>query len=205
MEIAVPQVADANGVPFMTGSYRGNAGRGDGDVTWYLWEDLPSPAAGGPGRHKGWRGPLHAVLAKGAPDPGGLILKVENIRAITDGTSKTMLAAESTNVFTGRRTFWAWTWGNYLLSQPTPNALSLVGDYCRCSPPNTTGCPNATGVAYGSNNKSCHSSWFSNHPSGMNATMCDGSVRFVAFDIDLLTFVALGSIAGSENETTSGI
>jgi hypothetical protein len=34
----------------------------------------------------------------------------------------------------------------------------------------------------------------------MNGVMCDGSVDFISFDMDLHTFACLGSIAGSDGE-----
>ena len=191
--LARPHSGPGTAIDFMTSSYRGNAGRGDGNVTWYLFEALP-PANGGmtaTGLHKGWRGPLHAVLREGATGAGNTYLRLERIKDIIDGTSKTLLAGESTNVFERRRTFWAYTWGNYLLSQPTEFAPTLWGDWERCS---------VLGVSFGSSNRACMSGWFSNHPGGMNAVMCDGSLRFITWDIDLHTFATLGSIAGEDGE-----
>jgi prepilin-type N-terminal cleavage/methylation domain-containing protein/prepilin-type processing-associated H-X9-DG protein len=188
---------------FMPGSYRGNAGRGNGDVTWYLYEDIPAPGTVGTGGiHDGWRGPLHAVVRKGATPHAWL--RQERMKDITDGTTKTLLVAESTNTFAPRRTFWAYTYGNGSLSQPTPYAPTLYGDWCRCSPNGAAGtgadvCPGgATGTAYGTSNRACMSGWFSGHPSGMNAGMCDGSVNFVSWDIDLDTFAVMGSIADED-------
>jgi prepilin-type N-terminal cleavage/methylation domain-containing protein len=190
MELIIPESgpANANSIVFMTGSYRGNAGRGDGTVTWYLYESVPASSASPPNRHKGWRGPLHAVVRKeGAQPPTTVyLLRTEKIKDVTDGTSKTMLLGESTNVFARRRTFWAYTHGNYVLSQPTPYAPTLYGDFTRCT----------TAGTYGQSNRACHSGWFSNHPGGMNTARCDGSIEFLSFDIDLDIFAALGSIAG---------
>jgi prepilin-type processing-associated H-X9-DG protein len=196
MELGQPESGPGTGLMFMTGSYRGNAGRGDGSVTWYLYEDIPVATATPPNRNKGWRGPMHAILAPGATPPTTYVLRLEKVKDIVDGTTKTMLIGESTNVKTARRTLGAYTWGNYLLSQPTPHALTLLGDFCRCSPAGTSGCSPATGVAYGTSNRACHSGWFSNHPGGMNTVYCDGSVRFLSFDIDMNVFAPLGSIAG---------
>jgi prepilin-type N-terminal cleavage/methylation domain-containing protein/prepilin-type processing-associated H-X9-DG protein len=198
MELSQPESGPGTSVMFMTGSYRGNAGRGDGNVTWYLYEDIPSNNALPPNPNKGWRGPMHAILAKGASVPNGYVLRLEKIKDITDGTTNTLLVGESTNLYTRRRTFWAYSWGNYLLSQTTPHAPTLWGDFCRCSPPGTAGCTSATGVAYGTSNRACHSGWFSNHPDGMNAAYCDGSVSFLSFDIDLLIFAGIGSIASQD-------
>ena len=205
MELTFPHSGPGGGtIQFMPGSYRGNAGRGNGDVTWYLYEGIPTPGLVGTGGiHDGWRGPLHAVVRKGGTQHEWL--RKEPMKAITDGTTKTLLAAESTNSFAPRRTFWAYTYGNGVLSQPTPYAGTLYGDWCRCSPPNATGtgadvCPGgATGVAYGTSNRACMSGWFSGHPSGMNGAMCDGSVDFISWDIDLDAFIVMGSIADEDH------
>jgi prepilin-type N-terminal cleavage/methylation domain-containing protein/prepilin-type processing-associated H-X9-DG protein len=203
MELAKPHSGPGSGLDFWPGSYRGNAGRGNGDVTWYLMEALPPPGGVGTGGiHEGWRGPLHRVLRK-----GDHWLKQEPLKAITDGTTKTLLAAESTNTFARRRTFWAYTFGNYVLSQPTPYAGTLYGDWCRCIPPNadTATCGNSsTGITYGTSNRACMSGWFSGHPSGMNIGMCDGSVDFMSWDIDLNAFVVMGSIADEDIVAPAG-
>jgi prepilin-type N-terminal cleavage/methylation domain-containing protein/prepilin-type processing-associated H-X9-DG protein len=201
MELASPQSGPGVGILFRPGSYRGNAGRGDGVVTWYLREGT-NPATFTGGVHEGWRGPMHAVLR--TADPTEPYLKKEALKYITDGTTKTMLAGESTNVFTPRRTFWAYTYGNSILSQPTPYAGTLYGDWCRCSPSGAAGtgaaeCPGgATGVTFGESNRACMSGWFSGHPSGMNIVMCDGSVDLMSWDIDLDVFIVKGSIADED-------
>jgi prepilin-type processing-associated H-X9-DG protein len=189
--ISAPESGPGSGVPFRPGSYRGNAGRGDARVTFYLLEDLPNPNGAinqNTGLHKGWRGPLHAIIRDGSKV--STWLRLEKIKDITDGTSKTLLAGESANVYEPRRTFWAYTWGNYLLSQPTPYAQTLWGDYTRCR----------TLPDPGQSYRACMSGWFSNHPNGMNGVMCDGRVDFISFDIDLHTFACLGSIAGNDGE-----
>jgi hypothetical protein len=131
---------------------------------------------------------MHAIVrASGAQPPANVyFLRLEKIKDITDGTSKTMLVGESTNVYAPRRTFWAYTHGNYVLSQPTPKGPTLYGDYVRCT-------NEITGTT---SNRACHSGWASNHANGMNSANCDGSVSFLSFDIDLSVFAALGSIAG---------
>ena len=129
MQLTVPSATWTN--QYWPGSYRANAGRGNGSVTWYLWEDLPPPYqtststanSGGTRVHAGWRGPMHAVRQ----DPTTrridetFALRPEKVKAITDGLSKTLLVAESTNRNTapangntewGRRSFWAFSCGN---------------------------------------------------------------------------------------------
>jgi type II secretory pathway pseudopilin PulG len=203
-ELETPH-SPANIPQFMPSSYRGNAGRGNGHVTWYLYEDVPPAGNSAGGIHEGWRGPLHAVARNKSAVPGSVyLLEKESIKSITDGTSNTLLAAESTNRFLRRRSFWAHTFGNYMLSQPTPNPATLYGDWCRCSPPGTNGCSGnngedaASGTTYGTSNRSCMSGWYGNHTSGFNGVMCDGSGRFIDYGIDMDVFVVMGSIADED-------
>jgi prepilin-type N-terminal cleavage/methylation domain-containing protein/prepilin-type processing-associated H-X9-DG protein len=178
-------------IPFMPGSYRGNAGRGNGFATWYLYERIP-PLNDGGGIHEGWRGPMH-VVAPGYNPTNMMILKQEPLKAIEDGTTNTLLAAESTNTTLVRRSFWAYTWGNFVLSQTTHQERAFWGDFARCTalPENTTEGSDYFGASF----RTCHSGWFSGHPSGMNATMCDGSVSFMSWEMDRNAFAVLGAIA----------
>ena len=113
--------------------------------------------------------------------------------------SKTLLVAESTNIFPRRCTFWAYTWGNYLLSQTMTQPRTFSGDYCACQDLGEVPTPNTpiTGRSF----RTCMSAWYSNHPGGMNAQLCDGSGKRISFEIDLNVFAALGSIAGEESLT----
>jgi prepilin-type processing-associated H-X9-DG protein len=130
-------------------------------------------------------------------------LHPESIKDITDGSSKTMLVGESTNIsldtggtdFT-RRTLWAYSWGNYNLSQALARpGLSddwlFYGDYERCS--------NTPGLGYPL--RMCPSAWYSFHPSGMNVAMCDGSGGFVNWDIEARVFAYMATVAGGEAES----
>jgi type II secretory pathway pseudopilin PulG len=191
---------------YRTGSYRGNAGRSDGFTTWYLYEDIPpangSPSSRGTGLTKHWRGPLHAVIIKGGPPVTGKYeLRPESFRTITDGSSKTLLVAESTKIdYNRRRTFWAYTFGTFILSQPVPQSRVFMGEYRRCESMGESTTPGTplTGTAA----RVCKAGWYSFHTGGMNAALCDGSGTFISFDIDLNVFAAMGSIAGGENENT---
>jgi prepilin-type N-terminal cleavage/methylation domain-containing protein len=184
---AVAASSERNPIFYRTSSYRGNAGRTDGTVTWYLGELVSTEPLE-------WRGPLHAVLKKNhqvLPDTADkrilIGLQTESVKSITDGTSNTMLLGESTNLYDKRRTFWAYSWGNYVLSQVSNQPEILQGNYERCMSSPVVGKP-----------KPCQSGWFSGHTSGMNIQLCDGSGRFLSFEIDLLTFAYLASIAGEE-------
>lgn len=226
MELYVPSGGRANNqglnIEFMTGSYRACSGRGNGFATWYLVEELPAPYGSTaqltsntqpPGRiHEGWRGPMHAVFSAMSAPVGGVPtgkvdrsrpLVPEALKNIADGTTNTLMIAESTNRNStptssgqhdtefGRRTFWAYSWGNHTTSQTTPQDRTLWGDMGRCS-----ALGNGTTEPYtGASNRACHSGWFSLHPSGFNGAMCDGSGTFINFDVDMRLFATMGSIA----------
>jgi prepilin-type N-terminal cleavage/methylation domain-containing protein len=206
-ELANPDSGPAAGnlrLQFMTGSYVANAGRGDGWVTWYLLEALPppdgSPTGGTLGRAtKHWRGPVHAECTDNSP-AGQVELRREKIANITDGTSKTLLLGEKTNLYNRRRTFWAYTWGNYLMFQPTAQPRTFSNDYPKCRLDPETGTPNLP--TSGTSFRTCMSTAYSNHPGGFNAVRCDSSADFISFDIDLNVYAAMGSIAAGENDAT---
>jgi prepilin-type N-terminal cleavage/methylation domain-containing protein/prepilin-type processing-associated H-X9-DG protein len=214
-ELVNPESGPGSGngrVNFRTGSYRGNAGRTDGFVTWDLWEELEGWMP--PGQisnrvdtarniraHRGWRGPLYALLAEEDPNAPTWELQVCKLKHITDGTSKTMLIGEYTNTDTSRRrTMWALTYASYALSQTVDQPRVFMAEYQKCMaiPENTGAVGTPTSSTGG---RVCKRAWWSMHPGGMNVAMCDGSGQFVPFDGDLLVFAAMGSIAGGETET----
>jgi prepilin-type N-terminal cleavage/methylation domain-containing protein len=210
-ELVNPESGPGSGnlrVLFRTGSYRGCAGRTDGLHTWDLWEGTggssePIPKSSSTirpsGLHRGWRGPLYAILGENIrPRPDYELLPCL-IKHITDGTSKTLLIGEYTNTdFNRRRTMWALTYSSYALSQTVDQARIFLPEYRMCTATNETstiGQPNTS-----SGHKVCKRSWWSMHPGGMNIVLCDGSSDFMSFDIDLRRFAAMGSIAGGETE-----
>lgn len=165
-------------------SYRGNAGRSNGATTWYLAEDIDQSP-------KSWRGPLHYVPLPGTEHKFGHPLRRESLGKISDGTSKTLLVAEQTDMVAERRSFWAHTFGNYILSQATDQRRIFLDNYDECR--SITG----TGGA-----RPCMSAWYSYHTGdGMNYANCDGSAGFLTFAGDLEVFNARASIAGAETNT----
>lgn len=201
-ELAVPHSGPTNNQEFRTSSYRANAGRGDGFTTWYLDEDIPldngSLSINDTGLEWGWRGPVHAVVPPSAVTGGRGQLGLEAMKNVRDGTTQTLLLGESTNDFNQRRSFWAWTWGNYLMSQPTAQPRTFSHDYWQCRALGEVSTPltDTSGRSF----RTCMSTWYARHPGGMNGAMCDGSVRFISFDINLLAFAAMGSIDAADDE-----
>lgn len=198
-ELGVPDGGNPT-VEFRTSSYVANAGRGDGALTWYLYEALPSSdgTANGYGATWGWRGPLHTEVLPGNTQPANKLTR-ESFKNITDGTGQTLLVAESTNIYEPRRPYWAYTWGNYLMAQPVAQDRTFDNNYLEC--PTSTG---ATGAYPGSGKRVCMSAFYSYHTGGMNGAMCDASVKYISFDIDLLIFAAMGSIDAADNENWTG-
>jgi prepilin-type N-terminal cleavage/methylation domain-containing protein len=223
-ELATPEsgpatTATREGTPlYRTSSYRGNAGRGvprgGASTTWYLGQELRAPL------NLGWRGPLHAVVREDTdPNTPGIQpfvpgtdanlqvlarLRPEKIKNITDGTSKTLLLGESTNLFNRRRTFWAYSWGNYVLSQgwTTQGGASIPqvfeGNYRGSDTGINPGCMD-TLSAY--RQEQCQAGWYSGHTGGMNVAQCDGSGTWISWDVDARVFTYMTSIAGGEAES----
>jgi prepilin-type processing-associated H-X9-DG protein len=134
---------------------------------------------------------------------------LEEPQHVTDGLSKTLLTAEYTNRdFDLRRTMWAYTY-TYIMSQTVDQPRVFMDAYCGGNGANLCGIGGcvATGESgtFGAPNASaghrvCKRSWYSFHPGGMNAAMCDGSSDFISFDTNLKVFAAMGSIAGEDSE-----
>ena len=129
------------------------------------------------------------------------------ISQITDGTSQTlclmeMIQAPSDSAAMGidrRARLWvAWSATNQLMTRFTPNTSEPDAGRCVDRPELNLPCENAFATAPDLPDKVGSMASRSRHAGGVNALFCDGSVRFVADDIDLPTWQALGSIAGAE-------
>jgi len=192
---------------YMPSSYRGNAGTTfggrngftsgtpsdtGGDANWDdAWNGQVQWLMNSSGK-AGWRGPLYGIQigarANGNPAVGNPV----RIAEITDGTSSTLLVGEyHTRTQPGRRTFWAYGYSSYSLSDVTiAQSRTLIPDFqlCASTPPTTNG------------SNQCKRGWGSFHTGGMiQFAMCDGSVRGISPNIDMISVMpALGSIAGGE-------
>jgi prepilin-type N-terminal cleavage/methylation domain-containing protein/prepilin-type processing-associated H-X9-DG protein len=183
------------GVPlYMPGSYRCVAGADYGGSDW--WTNPPHPDQGGANENwddatqmpalmahfPGDRGVLHSTVA-GVSGP-------ERFATITDGTSNTLMVGEYvTKTHLRRRTFWAYAYTSYNESVVTfAQSRTLIPDFdlCARTPPGGT--------------NQCKRAWGSLHPAGMlNFVMCDGSVRGISPDVDMVSVLpALATIAGEE-------
>ena len=207
-----PASGPTGGFDWMHGSYRAVSGRSGaiGRGFWDTFEDQFWP----PNwiMDQSWRGPLHGtatayngVPAQSATGQNGSPLSQmggpEAFAAITDGLSNSLLVGEWTTRSaivpsghdtsgtdaTRRATFWAYTYASYNQSSVTTESRILNNDYVKC---------NLTAGQGGDN--PCKRSFGSNHTGGTNFAMCDGSVRFFRYSIDINTLAAMATIAGGE-------
>ncbi len=177
------------GIPlYMPGSYRGVAGADWGGQDWGKDQDGPN---------ENWDDATQLPwLMQTQPQSRGILhpavagfTSAERIASITDGTSNTLLVGEySTTTVLNRRTFWAYAYTSYNLSDVTyGQSRTLLADFnlCQNTPPG------------GSNQ--CKRAFGSLHTGIVNFVMCDGSVRAIPTSIDMnVVMPALATIAGGE-------
>jgi prepilin-type N-terminal cleavage/methylation domain-containing protein/prepilin-type processing-associated H-X9-DG protein len=208
-----PSSGPGSGENWMHGSYRCVSGRSGaiGRAFWDTFEAQFWPPNGY--MYPEWRGPLHGtastyngVPAQNATGPGGAPLSQmgapETFAAITDGLSNTLMVGEWTtkpnvkipsghdssgDLASHRATFWAYTYASYNESSISTQSRILNNDYVKCIQTAGDGGDNP-----------CKRSFGSNHTGGTNFVLCDGSVRFIRYSIDINTLAAMATIAGNE-------
>ncbi|NBS33573.1 MAG: DUF1559 domain-containing protein, partial [Planctomycetia bacterium] len=116
---------------------------------------------------------------------------------ITDGTSKTLMMMEMLKPETNVQEFRAWIWNDepsaYMLMtrvQPNSTAADRINGFCV----NESGRLPCTTVGHSDVSVASRSM----HPSGVQVSLCDGSIRFVTDDITLSTWQSLSGIADGE-------
>ena len=121
-----------------------------------------------------------------------------------DGTSNTMVMGEylrgTTNGPNGQRDFRGGVWFDQpgysqIFTRNTPNSSApdqIYGGYCNHLPQQNLPCTDSD------NNGSDFACARSRHTGGVGVVFADGSVHFINETINLTTWRALGSIAGSE-------
>jgi prepilin-type N-terminal cleavage/methylation domain-containing protein/prepilin-type processing-associated H-X9-DG protein len=185
---------------WMHGSYRANSGRGsptNAETAWDTFEPYYWP---GGTLNQSFRGPLHGtglpyngVPAQNFKDGVGAMGGPERFGSITDGLSNTIMAGELTFTDqTDRATFWAYTYASYNQSSFLTESRILGTSYLKCWKPDGVHDGGA-----GANNP-CKRGWGSMHTGGMNMLLCDGSVRFLSFNVDINLLAAMATIAGGE-------
>jgi prepilin-type processing-associated H-X9-DG protein len=117
---------------------------------------------------------------------------------IGDGTSNTLLLSESLKAFVATDNDWRGDIHNddgvfrfHTVTTPNTSSPDLISSTTFFTPNNDPKMP----VALGSPQRAAARS---RHPGGVNAMMCDGSVRFVSQTIALNAWMAMGSMRGGE-------
>jgi len=184
--LIAPESGNGSGVSYMASSYRGVAGMtnktGDGNSFWDI-------AQGPPNLGTNLIGALHVTNISG--------LQPEKLQTIQDGTSNTLLVGEYyTRTNTRRTSFWAYSYTSYCVSTVTGitgGAPYLVADYVKCYTATT-----ATPPGLGGDQNNCKRGFGSNHSSGMNFALCDGSVRLFTSSVDPTILGAMATINNGE-------
>jgi prepilin-type N-terminal cleavage/methylation domain-containing protein/prepilin-type processing-associated H-X9-DG protein len=130
----------------------------------------------------------------------GTLGKQRKISAIPDGTSNTLCVSEVIQGPSGAddiRGFIWWGGGAGFTTYQTPNNSSatdvMTGGGCGNQPDVRFHCTTTSTSSLARMQLAR-----SNHSGGVNAAMCDGSVRFVRQSIDLATWRAMGTADGGE-------
>ena len=207
-----PASGPGSGKNWMHGSYRAVSGRSGaiGRAFWDTFEAQFWPPNNV--MYPEWRGAMHGtstayngIPAQTATGAGGAPISQmggpENFAAIIDGLSNTLMVGEWTTKPTvipsghdtsglnasQRATFWAYTYASYNQSSISTQSRVLNNDYVKC----------ILTAGDGGDNP-CKRSFGSNHTNGTNFVMCDGSVRFIRYSVDINTLAAMATIAGGE-------
>jgi prepilin-type N-terminal cleavage/methylation domain-containing protein/prepilin-type processing-associated H-X9-DG protein len=181
------------------GSYRAVSGR-SGAIGRGFWDTF-EPQYWPPNwiMLKEWRGALHgtADAYNGIPAqqaygqnnaPLSQMGGPERMGNISDGTSNTLFIGEYYNTDVSRRaTFWAYTYASYNQSSVTSESRILGESYNKC----------AQMPGMGSDNP-CKRGFGAFHDGGVNFAMCDGSVRWISYSVDINLLAAMATIAGGE-------
>jgi prepilin-type N-terminal cleavage/methylation domain-containing protein/prepilin-type processing-associated H-X9-DG protein len=197
-----PSALYSTPLQYATSSYKGMAGMA-GESNGF---DDPFGALQYP---LSWRGVLHAGANTKYPTagPGGSPLgpsaqwvnyspnynNPETITSIRDGTSNTIMVGEYASInHPSRGVFWAYEFTGYIMGDVynPPQSRALIADFDRCS--DNSQWPGTTG------NQPCKRAFASFHSGVINFLFCDGSVRALSTNIDLINLGYLATVAGGE-------
>jgi prepilin-type processing-associated H-X9-DG protein len=217
-----PASGPGSGQPWMHGSYRANSGKAN-DLPAFMgnppfrgfWDTYEPFYWPGGILNQSYRGPLHGTASayngvraqttiddhSTSPKPTFQSISQmggpERFSNMIDGTSNTIMVGEFTldqpNTDDGsgenRGTFWAYTYASYNQSSFSLLSQTITTNYNACYEANK-------GRPY--TDQPCKRGWGSNHSNGLNFVMCDGSVRWVSYSVDVNIMAAMATIAGGE-------
>jgi prepilin-type processing-associated H-X9-DG protein len=87
-----------------------------------------------------------------------------------------------------RATFWAYTYASYNQSSVTVESRTLTNSLEKCRRT-----PGLQG------DQLCKAAFGSNHTNGLNFVFCDGSVKFVSYNVDINLLANTATIQGGES------
>lgn len=183
-----PSAGPGGAQRYMPGSYRGNEGLSDGTNFWDRYDQLGAPVLIAAGK-RNWRGPLHVQNIN-------VGLRAERLSDIVDGTATTILAGEyltTTIASQGHRVFWGYAYWEWSLGGPSKGLGNNSAPYILL--PNYDACAVLDPDPWDSR---CKRGFSSLHDGTINFVQCDGSVRAIARNVNMIVFEALGTIAGAE-------
>jgi prepilin-type N-terminal cleavage/methylation domain-containing protein/prepilin-type processing-associated H-X9-DG protein len=191
-----PGSGNGSGQQYAFGAYRAVSGRsgGNGRVFW----DTCEPNLGT--LDSNWRGILHAVFVPNSRTrqedfDGCQLFSRERLELVADGTSNTLLIGEYTNLDVPRRaSFWAYGYTSYNQSSITDQSRILGNRYGQ----NGVAGSGCWGIAGPGGDNPCKRGFGSNHTEGLNFAMGDGSVRFISYNVDIVTLAGMATMSGGE-------
>ena len=175
MGLGQPASGPGRNSEWQKGSYRANTGRAcNGD--WYGAQNTDADPSSFPEKPE-HKGPMIVL--------GHFFNSPVKLRDVSDGLSCTLMVGERSDPDdSGQATYWAYSYAAYNKSAACPDC-AILDDFEVC----------AQSALHISN---CKRGWSSSHPSGVQFTLADGSVRLLSREMDLETFTDMATIAGGE-------
>jgi prepilin-type processing-associated H-X9-DG protein len=202
-----PHVHNEQGLAYyerMRGNYRGCVGNGD-----MYGEGKSSDNSGFPANYPAGRGVFYTE--PGQWYGGDVPTHYTRVSEVADGTSNTLMFAEG--IKSKRAVAWAGTMGDITIgnmggaffstfNSPNTSAADRIWGPCPQQSPDPAYKPPCTWLGgplrppgnSTRNQRGAHAAARSQHPSGVNVTFCDGSVRFISNGIAVATWRALGTM-----------
>jgi prepilin-type N-terminal cleavage/methylation domain-containing protein len=184
----------------MHSSYRAVSGKMNllsGHGAWDSYE--PGLWPGGVMDHQ-YKSLLHSIGTSYNNAPAGTTSAAmggpEKFANATDGLSNTLMVSEyTTSTTTDRGTFWAYTYASYNQSSVGSESRLYCKPYGRSSS-DKEGCWGLPGLY---SDQPCKRAFNSQHPTGSNWLLGDGSVKFVSCSVDINLLQNMATMAGGES------